>query len=79
MGCLSASYTHAELMRETVHLCLELDDPIVVGIVQRTDEIAYLLHLHPQVGAQHDQIVKTVAHHAPIRGKHRVATFLIKL
>ena len=69
----------AELVGQPLHLRLELDDFLTIGPVQRIDELADLLHLQPQVRAQHDQIVQTRTHHAAIRRKHRIAVIFVKL
>ena len=45
-------------MGETLDLGFELDDFLAVCVTQRLDELTDLLHLQPQVGAQHDQVVK---------------------
>ena len=70
---------HAQLVCESFDLCLELHDVIVVRTVQRLNEFAHLFHLQPQVGPEHDEIVKSRAHHAAVCGKHGVAMGFVEL
>ena len=70
---------HAQLVCESFDLCLELHDAIVVRTVQRLNEFAHLFHLQPQVGPEHDEIVKSRAHHAAVCGKHGVAMGFVEL
>lgn len=68
----------AEFVGEPVHLCLELHDAVVVAGIESLDEIAHLLHLHPQIRTQHDQVVESIAQHPAIRGDHGVAVRLVE-
>ena len=80
LGYAIAAAVHrgAELVGKTVHLRLELHDARVVALVERLDELADLIHLHPQIGAQHNQVVEAVPQNAPVRGDDGVAVRLVE-
>ena len=78
-GALGALRHHSELVSEPLHLRLELQDLGVVRAAQRLNEFADLLHLQPQVRAQHDEVVQSVAEHPAIGGEHGVAVGLVEL
>ena len=69
----------AELLGQAFDLCLELDDSLVVGPVKGGDEFADLLHLQPEICAEHDQIVQTGAHHPAVGGDDRIAAGPVQL
>ena len=67
-----------QLVCQTFYLRLELHNLGVIRLVQSGNEIADLFHLQPQIGAQHNQIIQTVAQHATICRKQSVTVILIK-
>ena len=68
-----------QLVGQAFHLRLELHNLGVVCLVQSGNKIADLLHLQPQIGPQHNQIIQTIAQHATVCGKQGIAVVLVKL
>lgn len=65
-------------MGQMLDLGLELQNAFVIGMIEGADEITDLLHLQPEIGAEHDHRIQTRTHHSAVCADQGVSARLIE-